>query len=285
MATIVAIGSLVCGRKLRPVNMGTKLKKWARRVLFIAAGGLIVLVIAFLVYFPGRQTPMAITLATGIGVSSLQAEVDALQAKAASGEHFSETDKRFLKNLYQCFAKGGRLTIVLRQSGTMMERYLSCSGETLQTQPRIFLGSRRVQQEMNQLRQKILTDQQAAKVQDSYTSPEFYMGDPDFFESFVGLYYGKISVRPSVSPDGTLTLQWRADLPWKWPSYHTPAGEHDPHAKFPLPNARSLLQGSRYCLRMDDGLGQQLEELGLAKPFQVYSVWQERLLVTQPPTR
>ena len=252
-------------------------KKCVKQLLVLAATSLVVLLVALLVYFPGRQTPMAFTLATGIGVATLQTRVDALEAKAIRGDSFSDEDKRFLKNLYQCFAKGGRLTIILRQSAAMMDRYLSCSGETLATKPRIFLGSRPVQNELVVLRRKIVADNQATATQETYTSANFYMGDPDFFESFVGLYFGKVSVRATKIADGSLLLHWRAELPWKWPTYDSLAKEQgEPHTQsFPLPNARSLLQGSQYCLRMDDGLGQHLEHLGLAKPFLVYSEWQE----------
>jgi hypothetical protein len=233
--------------------MRPALKKWGRRLLLVTAVGAIILFVAILIYFPGRQTPIALTLATGINVGALQVKVDALETKAVRGDSFSDEDKRFLQDLYQCFAKGGRLTIVLRQSGEMMGRYLACSGD--------------------------LADSRTDALQKVYGSPDFYMGDPDFFESFVGLYFGRLDVRPVRSPDGLLVLSWRAEVPWKWPSYDSLAKGHgNPHAQsFPLPNARSLLQGSRYCLYMDDGLGQHLELLGLAKPFLVFSEWEERL--------
>jgi hypothetical protein len=264
--------------------MKPRVKKWIRKLLFAATGCLVIFVLVFLIYFPGRQTPLAFTLATGIGVNTLQVKVDALAAKAVRDDPFSDEDKRFLRDLYQCFVKGGRLTITLRQSAEMMDRYLSCTGDTLATKPRIFLGSQSVQREMDRLRKRILDDQQRSALHESYTSETFYMGDPNFFESFVGLYFGKISVRPSKCPDGSLALLWRADLPWKWPSYDSLTQQQgNPHAQcFPLPNARSFLQGSRYSLRMDDGLGQQLEKLGLAKPFLVYSEWHERLGFATP---
>ena len=66
--------------------------------------------LAILIVFPGRQTPMALTLATGIGVPGLQAKVDRLEEKAILGQDFTEDDKAFLRNLYTCFAKGGKLT-------------------------------------------------------------------------------------------------------------------------------------------------------------------------------
>lgn len=44
-----------------------------------------------------------------------------------------------------------------------------------------------------------------------------------------------------------------------------------------MPNARSLIQGPDCCLRMDDGLGGHLSVIGIAKPFLVYSEWDEAL--------
>ena len=50
-----------------------------------------------------------------------------------------------------------------------------------------------------------------------------------------------------------------------------------PCPEFPLPNARSILQGRKYCLRVDDGLGEYLSQIGLARPFEAYSEWKERV--------
>lgn len=60
--------------------------KRLRRLLLVLAveGG--ILLIVLLIYFPGRQTPMALTLATGLGVSRLQARVDRLGEKAINGK-------------------------------------------------------------------------------------------------------------------------------------------------------------------------------------------------------
>jgi hypothetical protein len=256
-------------------------RKWVKRFLRLLGVSFVALLIGWLVYFPGRQTLMAFTLATGIGIHSLQSSVDALGEKAVRGETITSDDKRFLRDLYQCFAKGGRLTIVLRQSAEMMERYLSGSGETLATNPRIFLGSKPVRREMKALQEAVAADFHAARMKDHYSSSEFYMGDPEFFESFVGLYLGTISVRPTKTESGELSLHWRAELPWKWPTYDSLAKAHgDPRSqRFPLPNARSILAGSEYCLWMDDGLGQQLEVLGLAKPFLVCAEWDERIVL------
>lgn len=257
------------------------MKKWTRRLkrfTKILMWLSLFFLIAFLIYFPGSQTPIAFTLATGIGVDGLQSRVDQMEDKAIGGEEFTEEDKRFLENLYTCFAKGGRLTYVLRQTSQMMRRYLSCSGEDLQTSPRIFVNSRPVQYRMASLKDKITQDvRTSGKVIDVYASGSFYMGDPEFLESQTGLHFGELFAYPKLSADEKLTIRWRAECPWEWPSYESQYRKHGnrSHWCFPLPNPRSVLFGRKYDLRIDDGLGGHLTELGLAKPFLVWSEWED----------
>ncbi|GEM_PF-968023 len=258
----------------------TRLQKWWRRLLKGLGGVIVSLILAILIIFPGRQTPMALTLATGIGISGLQTTVDRLEEKAIRGEEFSEEDKAFLQNLYTCFAKGGKLIVVARQSGAMMDRYLDGSGEDLRTAPRIFQGSRRVQHEMGLMKKWIQREaEEPSRLRQAYVSRTFHMADPRFFESFIGLYYGRLIAKPTIAVDGVLKIQWRAETPWHWPSYDNLLKTYgDYHAWcFPVPNARSLLFGPKYCLHLDDGLGGHLVNLGLAKPFLVYSEWEEDL--------
>jgi hypothetical protein len=200
--------------------------------------------------------------------------------KAIAGFPPTEEDKRFLRNLYSCFGKGGQLTIVLRQSGQLMQHYLSGSGDGLRTSPRIFLNSRPVQEALQSLKKQIMADfEERGNADETYSSQTFYMGDPEFPDSHVGLYFGHVAACPHVTKKGTVALQWRAEVPWRWPSYaslHDKYGNY--HAQcFPIPNARSWLQGSEYCLRMDDGLGGYLAEIGLAKPFLAYAEWEEEI--------
>ena len=42
---------------------------------------------------------MALTLASGIGVPSMQARIDRLEEKAIRGQEFTEEDKAFLRDL------------------------------------------------------------------------------------------------------------------------------------------------------------------------------------------
>lgn len=253
-------------------------RKKFRRLLKVLLGIILVLVLAVLIYFPGHQTLIAFTLATGVGVDGLQSRVDQMEDKAITGKAFTDDDKQFLHNLYTCFAKGGRLTIVLRQSSQMMYRYLSVSGDDLNTAPRVFINSQPVQGEMAFLKRRIVDDfKTTGAMKDVYTSDTFYMGDPEFYDSYVGLYFGHIIATPTQSVDGSITIDWRAECPWEWPSYESlykKYGEH--HAQcFPLPNAKSLIFGSEHCLWIDDGLGGHLATEEIAKPFLVYSEWSE----------
>ncbi len=257
--------------------------KWLRRqvVRRFVWGGAACLVLClgvFLVYFPGRQGLLAFTLATGIGVTRLQAQVDQLEAKAIKGQELSLAERRFLRDLYTCFAKGGAL--VAPQSSRMMRRYLSRTGESLVVSPGLFTGSAPVRLAMTELTKKVLEDLDGGRgAQGRYLSESFYMGDPRYFDSFVGLYDGHIQVTPRMVEADLIVLSWRAEVPWTWPSYaelFQKYGDH--HAQsFPLPNARSLLQGPDFCLWMDDGLGGHLSTIALAKPFLAYSEWEETL--------
>ncbi len=248
------------------------------RRFWYRTGPIMALLVAFLIIFPGRQAPMALSLATGIGTAGLQARVDRLEEQAILGRDFTEADKAFLRDLYTCMAKGGRLIVVARQSGAMMNRYLEASGEDLHTEPRIFLGSRRVRYEMTLMKRWMLREAgQPGGLQESYVSRTFHMADPKFFESLVGLHYGRLIAKPRRQRDGTLSIRWRAEVPWHWPPYEYLQRRYgNYHAWcFPVPNARSLLFGKKHCLWIDDGLGNHLVELGLAKPFLVYSEWNE----------
>jgi hypothetical protein len=270
-------------------EIGMKRKRKAlRRYAVVAAGLFFIAIVAFLIYFPGRQSLLAATLASGLGIGDLQARVDALEEKAIRGEQFTEADRAFLRDLYTCFAKGARLTYVLRQSGQLMNHYLSRTGKPLRIEPRIFLGSGTVRKQMDRLKHEIMVDVSAhGTPAKEYTSGTFHMGDPELFDSSAGLYFGSIRVRSRVLDDNRLLLFWRADLPWQWPSYESLYAKYgNYHAQcFPLPNARSILQGPRYYLWLDDGLGEYLAQLGLAEPFLAWAEWEEEVEVSATTER
>jgi len=166
------------------------------------------------------------------------------------------------------------------QSSRMMRRYLSRTGEPLAVSSELFTRSVPVQKAMSELRQKVLAERDDGRgARDHYSSDTFYMGDPNYFDAQVGLYFGSLHVSPRVIGGDTLVLSWRGEVPWSWPTYAELFQKYgDYHAQsFPLPNARSLLQGPMYYLFIDDGLGGHLSTIGLAKPFLVYSEWEETL--------
>jgi hypothetical protein len=233
---------------------------------------------AWLFCFPGKQAALGLTLATGVGVGKLQARIDQLEDKAIEGRELSGAEREFLRDLYSSFAKGGMF--VAPESSKMMHRYLSGTGEALAVSPDLFTRSTPVGKAMDEIRRHILVDlKRGHGVQDAYSSDTFYMGDPTYFDSFVGLYFGHIRAHLSGAQQEPAVLSWRAEVPWTWPTYEELFKKYgDYHAQcFSLPNARSVLGGSEHCLHVDDGLGGHLSAIGLAKPFLVFAEWKERL--------
>ena len=131
-------------------------KQRIRKALKVAAtlfsAATILIVIAFLLLFPGPQRSIAFTLATGIGTTELQERVDAIEAKAIEGVELSAKGCAFLKDLYICFAKGGKYSMAAPESSRMMFRYLSKTAEPLKTPPSLFAGSRPVKEAIGELR-------------------------------------------------------------------------------------------------------------------------------------
>ncbi|MDB6130160.1 MAG: hypothetical protein JWM04_1267, partial [Verrucomicrobiales bacterium] len=205
---------------------------------------------------------------------------DLMQSKAIRREAFEESEKVFLRNLYICFAKGGAASMMAPESSKMMFQYLSCSGRELQVRSSLFYRSAPVIEMMKPLKDRAVADFQnhgGDKV--VYESQTAYLGDPAYFDSFVGLYFGQVKVSVVRSEKDFIVLKWRGEVPWEWPSYSSIYKKYGRyHAQsFPLPNARSLLQGPKYLLLMDDGLGGYLAEIGLAKPFLVFAEWEEKV--------
>lgn len=252
-----------------------------RRSLRGLAGWLALLALAGIaalyVLFPGQRFGMAFTIATGIGRPALQARIDGLEARAIRGAAFSVRDRRFLSDFYRTLARGGRLVGFARQTGRMMDHYLDGSGRDYPLQPDIFSGNARVRAQMAPLRRHALT---GCGPRRRAVSPTFYMPDASHADSVFGLYYGTVAVESRRDAQGGCRLRWRAEVPWIWPSYAqlqrkygTPHGE-----SFPLPNLPSLFLGSRHALRIDNGLGEHLTRIGLARPFLAYAEWEERVV-------
>ncbi len=237
-------------------------------------GGLLLTALLTQLLFPGQRSLMAVTLATGIGRSGMQQRIDKLEAKAIADAPFTAEDQEFLRDFYATLATGGTLSVVLRQTGGLMRHYLGRSGKAYKLQPSIFTGNERVQRRAAQLRAR--ASSLACDGQESATSKTFYMPDRSNLDSVFGLYYGRLLVTPSPTADGC-ELRFRAEVPWQWPSYRDLQRKYgDPHAEsFPVPNIQSLLRGPRYSLYVDNGLGQHLEQLGLAKSFIAFAEWTE----------
>ncbi len=249
-----------------------------RKLILLLSSFLALCGAAWLLIFPGRQAALALTLATGVGVGNLQARIDQLEDKAIEGRELSEAERSFLRDLYSSFAKGG--TLVAPQSSKMMHRYLSGTGEALAVSPDLFTRSTPVRKAMDEIRRQILADlKRGHGVQDAYSTETFYMGDPTYFDSLVGLYFGRIRAHLSGAKQDAAVLSWRAEVPWTWPTYEELFKKYgDHHAQcFSLPNARSVLGGSEHRLRVDDGLGGHLSAIGLAKAFLVFADWKETL--------
>ncbi|HKK18636.1 MAG TPA: hypothetical protein VJ952_08130 [Opitutales bacterium] len=233
----------------------------------------IILFTALAIYFPGSQLLIALTLATGIHGGSLQARIDACEAKAIEGADFSKEEIKFLRDLYTCLYKGARLTLILPEVSKLMDHYLAGSGEDLEVDPSIFKTNDKVIEQMELLRARMTAD---ASLQERYRSEVFYMPDFSNIDSVFGLYYGHIEARPEKVEEG-LQIKWRAEVPWEWPSYKSLQEKHgDPQAEsFPIPNFSCLFLGLNGAIYLDNGLGEYLTRLGIAKSFLAYAEWRE----------
>jgi hypothetical protein len=220
-----------------------------------------------------QDVSMAMALATGVGVEDLQRRVDAVERKAIANETFSAADKAFLRDLYSTMAAGAKGSVLLAQSGRLMDRYLDGSGQPLELDPAIFRDNARVRQQLNRLTTRITSGKKGP-----HRSPRFYMPDPSKLDSVTGLYWGTVEGSLRVRADGTKVAHFRAEVPWEWPSYESLKKRYGtPHAEtFLLPNLRSLADPSR-ALRVENGLGEYLVRLGLAKPFLSWAEWDEPL--------
>jgi hypothetical protein len=242
--------------------------KWASCPLVVVAAIL-------LLQFPGAQLSIAFTIATGLGRDALQRRIDELEAKAIARSELSPDDRRFLLDFYGSLASGGRLSVVVRQTGKMMDHYLAGSGSDYRLDPVIFTGSQKVQAQVRALRKRV--EASPCRTGARVSSAVFYMPDRSNLDSVFGLYHGTLHATQSVRDDGRCRLDWRAEVPWVWPTYSSLAEKYgDAHAEsFPLPSLRSLILGEQHALYVDNGLGGYLAELGLAKSFLAYAEWSD----------
>ncbi|MGO1070423.1 hypothetical protein [Lysobacter sp. CA199] len=225
--------------------------------------------------FPGPRFAMAFTLATGMGRDTLQQRIDGLEDAAIRRAPMSADDKRFLSDFYRTLARGGRLVILAGQTGRMMDHYLDGSGGDYRLDPPIFIHNAKVRAQMALLLQRAGA---APCAHDSRLSSDtFYMPDRSQIDSVFGLYYGRLHLSQRRTRDGACLRHWRAEVPWVWPSYPSLRQKYgDPHAEsFPLPNLQSVFLGRQHALYVDNGLGEYLVQIGLARSFMAYAEWDE----------
>ena len=112
----------------------------------------------------------------------------------------------------------------------------------------------------------------------SYRSEVFYMPEFSNIDSVFGLYYGTVIAEPTRIGDN-IQIRWRAEVPWEWPSYASLTEKHgDPHAEScPIPNASCLIKGIDGAIFIDNGLGEYLTHLDIAKSFIAYAEWTEAM--------
>lgn len=228
-----------------------------------------------IIYFPGKQLPIARSLATGIGSTKLQDQIDRCEEKAILKESFEEEEIEFITDLCTCLYKGARLLIVLPEVSTMMEHHLGKSGEPLFVDPSIFNTNSKAIGVMNEIEEEI---EKSDQLLSSYKSDTFYMPDASNIDSVFGLYYGYIEAKPQKIQNN-IHIDWYAKVPWEWPSYDFLKDEYgDPHAEsFPIPNFSCIFLGLEGAIYIDNGLGEYITQLGIAKSFKVYSEWNKIL--------
>lgn len=247
-----------------------------RKTLTALATALLVLVVACLIIFPGRQTPIALTYAFGWNLEQTQARIDQLEEQAIQKKPFSDEDVAFLYDLYATGVKGAKITRVAPNASRLVSRYLDQSGEDVEIDAELAMHSAPIKAKMKEMRFQIAWAVANGRgVAELYESETFFMGDPAKLDAIASLYFGKLIARPYVDEHGESRVAWRAEIPWVWPTYDELFAKYGHyHAQnFALPNLRSAVFGPAYMLRVDDGLGGHLPALGLAKPFLAYAEW------------
>jgi hypothetical protein len=255
-------------------RMITRFCRLGNRLRWVV-GAPLAMIVVLLVLFPGRRLGIAFTIATGLGRDALQERLDELEAKAIRRASLSTDDRKFLVDFYSSLATGGKLILVVGQTGRMMDHYLAGSGSAYQLDPVIFTQNQKVQSQARALRERAARSE--CRAGKRFSSPTFYMPDRSNLDSVFGLYHGTLHVTQNVRADGSCGLHWRVEVLWVWPSYPSLVRKYgNPHAEsFPLPSLRSLLLGRQHSLFVDNGLGEYLEQVGLAKSFLAFAEWSD----------
>lgn len=246
-----------------------------RRWLYALGALFVVAVVAMRLAFPGQRLGMAFTLGSGVGTAGLQTRIDALEEQAIGARSFSAEDRAFLSDFYRTLATGAKLSILVRQTGGMMDHYLDGSGAEYRLSPEIFRGNSKVQAQLAALRRRVAGKPCVGSTR--VASPTFYMPDPSQVDSVFGLYHGNVALTRAPGPDGQCVSHVRAEVPWNWPTYASLKQKHGSYhsESFPLPNLKSIVLGRQHSLFVDNGLGEYLVQLGLAKSFLAFAEWDE----------
>ncbi len=227
------------------------------------------------VLFPGQRLSLAFTIGTGVRRDTLQRRINEVENKAIRRAALSTEDRAFLSDFYGTLATGAKLTLVVGQTGRLMDHYLERSGTDYRLDSEIFTHNDKLRVQMSVLRKR--AGSAPCPTATTLSSPTFYMPDTSQIDSVFGLYNGVLRLTRGPAANGACTLHWRAEVPWFWPSYASLEQKYgSPHGEsFPLPNLQSVLFGRAHSLFVDNGLGQYLAEIGLATPFLAFSEWDE----------
>ena len=216
---------------------------------------------------------LAFTIGTGIGLSTLQKQIEEAQSRAIN-EQITPDDKEFLVRFYRTMAYGAQLTFILPESARLMHHYLDGSGATTSIDKSLYTESPRVIDRMNSIKKYLNSN---CKVGATKTSARFDMGHGYPLDAHFSLYFGTIKGTIVKQNDGK-NIKWEVEMPWKWPTYADIKKTYGTYYKeiIPFPNALSLL-GFGKPMWLPNGLGGELAKQGLAKAFDVNTSWQQKL--------
>lgn len=210
---------------------------------------------------------LSFQIGTGIGLTNLQNKVDKLEHKAIQNQPFTDKEKQWLKVFYRTFAYGGQLIIILPEASRLLHHYLDGTGKQTTIDRDVLFSSSRFKNQFYKIKQKLRKN---CVLDNNFISPRFDMGHGGFNDQAIALYYGTISGKIIKKDQKTISIEWLINMPWKWPNYDE-IGKikgRDRKETYPLPNILSFL-GLGPRLLLDNELAGELENLGLAKRFDV----------------
>ena len=214
---------------------------------------------------------LSFQIGTGIGLSSLQDKVDKLEYKAIQNKPFTSEEKGWLRVFYRTFAYGGQLIIILPEASRLLHHYLDGTGKQTTIDKDVLFSSKRFKNQFYKLKKKV---RKKCILDNKFISPRFDMGHGGFNDQAIALYYGTISGRIIQKNKNNISIQWTVDMPWKWPNYDEIGKKkgRDKKETYPLPNFLSFL-GLGPHLWLDNELAGELQDLGMAKSFDVVTKW------------